>query len=318
LLSILKRTSFVFHVQDLQPDAAANLGMLEGQSSILSALRKLEQFAYEKASRVSAITPGMLRNISAKGIPSTKLILFPNGVELPEFWRLPDKNQFRKLHGFSEADFLVTYSGNLGRKQGLDQLLQVAALTREPRIRFVICGDGAERDQLQAAAAELRLQNLTFLPLQPEVRYRELLVDTDISVVPQQSHGGSCFFPSKLLKILAFSSPVLALTDPGTELDRAVAEGGFGVRFRPDEPGEIADFLERLSHNPDSLKDWGREGFKFVKRFEQAAVLLAYTGELEQFEPGPSAASREAGCCADKQTSPESAALQNHPAIPPA
>jgi colanic acid biosynthesis glycosyl transferase WcaI len=278
ILSLIKRTKFLFHVQDLQPAAAAALGMIKDRSLLLRALRRLESLAYSKARRVSAITPGMLRHIAATGIPSEKMFLFPNGVEVPDFWRLPEKNLFRQAHGFSPDDFLVVYSGNFGRKQGLHQILEAADLVRERRIRFILCGDGAEREQLVQQAANLH--NITFLPLLPEPRYRELLVDADLCLIPQQPGSGSSFFPSKLLKTLAFSAPVLTITENNSELHRALSEGGIGRNIPPGSPAQIAAALDDLSTKPELLREWGRAGFKFVKRFEQSRVLADFGQKL--------------------------------------
>src|SRR4051812_7626985 len=81
LVGKLKRAPFVFHVQDMQPDAAVGLGMLKA-SWFTRALYGLEAFAYRHAARVSGITQGMLRIFAAKGVPESKLVYFPNAIEL--------------------------------------------------------------------------------------------------------------------------------------------------------------------------------------------------------------------------------------------
>jgi colanic acid biosynthesis glycosyl transferase WcaI len=283
LLSKLKGSPFVFHLQDLQPDAAAGLEMLK-EGFLLEVLRKLEAFAYAKAVRVSAITPGMLRACEKKGVPKSKLIYFPNGIELPDFWRLPQRGNFREAHGFAPSDFLVVYSGNMGRKQGLELLLEAAARCVNARIRFVLCGDGVERIALEKKAAELALTNVQFIRLLAEPRYRELLVDADLMVIPQQAGSGHCFFPSKLLTALAFSRPVLTISDPGTELSRAVEEGEFGAVLAPGNPKHLSEKIHELANQPELLSAWGRTGFKFVKRFEQASVHAEFGKNIETID----------------------------------
>jgi colanic acid biosynthesis glycosyl transferase WcaI len=279
LLSVIKRTRFVFHVQDLQPDAAEGLGMLKA-GPLLRGLKLLEKLSYRKAAHVSGITPGFMAAFAAKGIPAEKLIYFPNGTEIPEFWRLPQKGQFRQAHGFSAAERLVVYSGNIGRKQGLEVLLEVAALVKAANIRFVICGDGADRSRIQNNAAELGLKNVTFLPLLPEPRFREMLVDADLFFVAQQPGTGRYFFPSKVLKALAFSQPIFAVADRPSELIDAIEEGGFGVATPCGNPERIARELEALLEDEETLRGYGRAGFKFVKRFEQAALLDQFAAKI--------------------------------------
>jgi colanic acid biosynthesis glycosyl transferase WcaI len=280
LLCLLKGSRFVFHVQDLQPDAAADLGMFKS-GLLLRVLRGLEGFAYKKAVRVSGITPRFLRTFELKGVPKENLIYFPNGTEIPEFWRLPSRGRFRAAHGFCGDDLLAVYSGNIGRKQGLDIILEAAARVKNPKIKFLICGDGAHRAALERHAAERKLSNVHFLPLLPEIRFRELLTDADVCVISQQPGSGRCFFPSKLLKALAFSRPIFAVAEDSSELADAVREGGFGIVSAPERPEAVARDLERMIANGEALRAYARSGYKFVKRFEQSTLLDAFARDLE-------------------------------------
>jgi colanic acid biosynthesis glycosyl transferase WcaI len=277
LVCKLKRAPFVFHVQDMQPDAAVGLGMLKA-NWFTKALYGLEAFAYRKAARVSGITPGMLESFREKGVPESKLIYFPNTIELPSN-ASPEHGSFRRRHGFAADDFLAVYSGNLGVKQGLDILLETAPLLRDPRIRLVICGDGAQREILAARAREMKLTNVRFLPF--EDNYRALLVDADLCFITQQVGSGNSFFPSKLLGILAEGRPVVAVSAPESELAVALRQGGFGVNMPPGRPEELAQLLDALAKNPQRLADYGGAGRRYVQQFEKGRVMQSFASELK-------------------------------------
>jgi len=206
----LKRAPDAFHVQDMQPDAAVGLGMLK-QSWFTRLLYALEAFAYRHAARVSGITRGMLKTFRNKGVPASKLIYFPNAIELKNDEPPPARGEFRQRHGFPAHEFLAIYAGNLGVKQGLEVLLETAARLRHQPIRFLICGDGAQRETLAARAREMQLPNFNLLPLQAGRDYRALLVDADLCFITQQAGAGNSFFPSKLLGLLAESKPVVTV-----------------------------------------------------------------------------------------------------------
>src|SRR3989440_4919019 len=182
LVGKLKRAPFVFHVQDMQPDAAVGLGMLKA-NWFTRALYGLEAFAYRHAARVSGITRGMLNAFKSKGVPESKLIYFPNAIDLGRGEVAPARGEFRKRQGFAENDFLAVYAGNLGVKQGLEVLLETAALVQGQRIRFLICGDGAQREVFAARAREIKLPNFSMLPLQAGPDYPALLVDADVCFI---------------------------------------------------------------------------------------------------------------------------------------
>lgn len=275
----LKRAPFVFHVQDMQPDAAVGLGMLK-PNWFTRALYGLEAFAYRHAARVSGITQGMLKTFRGKGVPEEKLVYFPNAIDLESDEPPPGRGEFRKRHGFAPGEFIAVYAGNLGVKQGLEVLLQTAPLLREPRIRLLICGDGAQREVLAARARELKLPNFSMLPLQAGRDYRALLVDADLCFITQQAGAGNSFFPSKLLGLLAESKPVVTVAAPECELALSLAEGNFGVNVPPGRPQELADLLDALANDPQRLADFGAAGRRYVEQFAKTRVFRNFVEEL--------------------------------------
>jgi colanic acid biosynthesis glycosyl transferase WcaI len=277
----LKRAPFVFHVQDLQPDAAVGLGMLRA-GWFTRALYWLESFAYEHATRVSGISEEILDAFRRKRVPEEKLILFPNAVALPAESEIPAPGGFRAKHNFASEEFLAIYAGNLGIKQGLDLLLDAAELLRtEKNIRIVIAGDGAARETLEKDARSRKLDNVSMLPLQFGQDYQELLVDADVSLITQQSGSGNAFFPSKLLVTLAHKSPVVTVADEESALAKAVKTGGFGINLLPGQPEQLAATFRDLAQNRPQLRAWGQAGREYVKRFERDRVLSDFLTQLK-------------------------------------
>jgi colanic acid biosynthesis glycosyl transferase WcaI len=280
LLAGIKRAPFIFHVQDLQPDAAVGLGMLR-QGWFTRMLYWLERFAYQHATRVSGISEEIVDAFRRKGVPENKLVLFPNTVVVPGDSDLPGKGSFRAKHGFRSEDFLAVYAGNLGVKQGLEILLDAAALLRDqPQICILICGDGAERSTLEAEVGRRQLTNVSMLPLLSGREYHELLVDADISLITQQSGSGNAFFPSKLLVTLAYSSPVLTVADDESALAVAVQAGGFGLNVMPGKPQDLAKALTDTAADRVQLRRWGKAGRHYVGRFEQRPVMEKFSQDL--------------------------------------
>ena len=280
-VTVLEHRSFVFHVQDLQPDAAVGLGMLR-QGWFTRALYALEAFAYRKAIRVSSISRGMLDVFRRKDVPEEKLLYVPNSIPLPDPESLPARGEFRARYGISSDEFLASYAGNLGVKQGLDILLETAALLAGTKVRILICGDGAEREKLAAEIARRDLPNVTMAPLQAGRDYSALLVDSDLCFITQQAGAGNAFFPSKLLGILAHGRGVLTVADKESELAQAVAEEGFGANIPPGDAQGLAHELHALSGSPERLVGFANAGAKFVQQFDQETVLAGFATTLEK------------------------------------
>ena len=280
-VTALKRAPFVFHVQDLQPDAAVGLGMLRA-GWFTRALYWLEAFAYKHATGVGGISEEILDAFRRKGVPEEKLILFPNGVALPNDGDIPTRGNFRAKHEFGADEFLAVYAGNLGVKQGLDILLDAADKLRgDSQVRVVLCGDGAERVALAQEVADRALTNVSMLPLQFGLDYKELLVDADVSLITQQSGSGNAFFPSKLLVTLAYGSPVVTVADEESALARAVANGCFGINVLPGQIDQLAQIFRQLAQDRQRLSQWSANGREYVKRFEQRKLLEDFFGRLK-------------------------------------
>ena len=279
LVTKLKESKYVFHVQDLQPDAAVGLGMLR-TGWFTRALYALEAFSYRHAARVSGISRGMLSIFERKGVSPQKLIYFPNGVRLQSSAAHAQRGLFRARHGFAPNEFLAIYSGNLGVKQGLEILIDAAELLQESAIRVVICGDGAMRETLARRVAALKLPNVTMLPLQPMADYESMLADADVCLITQQAGAGNAFFPSKLLSTLAAARPVVTVADEESELTRALNEGGFGTNVAPDDARALASALRDLASDPDRRRVYGAAGRAFVEQFEMDRVLSRIAAEL--------------------------------------
>jgi colanic acid biosynthesis glycosyl transferase WcaI len=290
LVSTLKRAPYVFHVQDLQPDAAVGLGMLRA-GWFTRVLYWLEAFAYRHATRVSGISEEILNAFRAKGVPEAKLILFPNGAVLPDDSQIPARGRFRAKNGFAADEFLAIYAGNLGVKQGLNILLDTAEQLRgSDKIRIVICGDGAERAALEKSMEDRRLSNVSMLPLHFGLDYQELLADADVSLITQQSGSGNAFFPSKLLVTLAHGSPVVTVADDKSALARAVAEGRFGVNLRPGQADQLATTFRELAQDRERLRQRSHNGRIYVRRFEQRALLADFYRQLQSLSKAEHAA----------------------------
>lgn len=263
LLARLKGSRVMFHVQDLQPDAAIDLGMLK-RGWLTRALFALERCTYRLSHCVSAISPSMLGRIAEKGVPEQKLILFRNWANDDLVMPLPAEASMREEWGLTDC-FVVLYSGNMGVKQGLDQLLLVADRLRNDReIVFVLVGDGGEKAALMEKAASMNLTNVVFQPLQPRERLSNLLATADVSVIPQKPGVADIVLPSKLPNLMASARPVVAMADPFTELHRVVTESGCGTVVRPGDTEKMARAIMRMKSCPASRSECGQQGRSYA------------------------------------------------------
>ncbi len=209
------------HIQDFEIDAAFELGILSSQTA-RRWVERAERWLLHRFDRVSAISQSMVDRLSKLGVGVDQTFLLPNWVDASAIRPSPDEGRaFRREQGIAEDRFVVLYSGNLGVKQGLDLILAAAKLLAEdPKIQFLLVGDGVAKSGLQAEAAKENLTNVTFLPLVGSKRLAALLSAADLHLVVQRRGAGDLVMPSKLAGIMAVGGTALIAAGADTELGR--------------------------------------------------------------------------------------------------
>lgn len=276
LLSRLWRIPYVFDVEDLQPDSAADLGMLPRPA--LKMLYALESAAYRYARLVTTLTAAMKERIVSKGVAAEKVELIePRMDESLSGITACEVAAFRQRYDLGDK-FLVTYSGNVGVKQKLDVVIDAAALNRgDDSVLFLIVGDGADCDRIQRRARELELHNLRFLPLMDQEDFRRLLAASSVCLVTQQKSASDIAFPSKIVTYLAAGCPVIASVDPENEVACIARESGAGRVAMAEDPEALLNAVREL--RSADLKKLGASGRDYAcQRWSSERVL----GHLER------------------------------------
>jgi len=242
LFRFFRNTRVVYHIQDLQIDLAKELQMIKS-GKLLKWMFRLEKYILGKADHVSTISEGMINKVKQKhDIP---VIHFPNWVDTQLFYPLPDKMMLKKKWGFRSDDHIVLYSGNIGEKQGLDNILYVAQ--RCHNIQFVICGTGAYKSRLLELSAIMGLQNVHFLPLQPIEEFNNFLNMADTHLILQKKNAADLVMPSKLTTILSVGGNIIATASEGTSLYRTIANHNLGLVIEPEDIDQLHKAVMQLS-----------------------------------------------------------------------
>lgn len=232
--SRLKKARLITHIQDLQIDAASDLGMIKNKT-VLKVMFGLERFILRNSHAVSSISDGMIARIEKKGIPAGKTLFFPNWVDTDFIKPLPAGCSLRKRFGYSEEEKIIMYSGNLGEKQGLEILIGLAAYFKsQPEIQFLIVGDGGGQKKLKRLSAEAGLINLKFFPLQAYEDLPALLSTASLHLVLQKRSASDLVMPSKLVSILAAGGVPLVTAVEGSSLYKLIKEADCGIIIEPE------------------------------------------------------------------------------------
>jgi len=250
------------HIQDFELDAAANLGFLPANHLMAKLAGWAERWLLGRFDQISTISSRMLARLAQKGVALEKTFLFPNWVDAGLIFPLSaSQKPLKKEWNIPDDKIIVLYSGNMGHKQGLENVIEAARhLQIQAKIHFVLCGAGALRSDLESDAKGL--PNVQFLPLQPLEELNQLLNIADIHILPQRADAADLVMPSKLSGILASGKAVIATADSGTEVAEIV--GRLGVVVPPQDALALADAILGLADNPERMRSLGQKGLSWV------------------------------------------------------
>ena len=286
ILGFLKRCPFILHIMDLIPDAPVALGMLKNRT-IISALHRLEKHVYNSAGGIVAITPGFSRNLKKKGIENLeKIALIPIWVDTDEINPGVDGREFRQRFNIPAEDFVITYSGNMGNKQGLETLIETAASMSNGtagETQFLMVGEGAQKEYLYNLSKAKKLTNTTFLPLMPRDKFPGLLAASDVLAITQKRSVTDICLPSKLISSCAAGKPIIAAVDDNSETAHFIREADCGIVSKPEDPAGLKNSIVSLYNHPQKAADYGHNGRKHVENYyNKTKVLSAYRNFIHE------------------------------------
>jgi colanic acid biosynthesis glycosyl transferase WcaI len=248
----IKGTPVVYHIQDLQIDAAKELGILK-RKWIFNILFKLENFILVNADIVATISEGMENKVKSK--VQRDVMLMPNWVDTDTFHPSSNIPQIKEKWGFLTRTRIVLYSGSIGEKQGLETLIQIAKDLRvHEDIVIIICGIGPFKEKLESLAQEAELSNLLFFPLQEISVFNEFMNIADVHLVLQKGHAGDLVMPSKLTTILSVGGLALVTAWPQTSLHEVLTKNKIGVAINPDDECLLKKTIIQCCFNDYSIE----------------------------------------------------------------
>ncbi len=266
-------------VHDIQSGLAAGLGMVGSQGWLLSAMRVLERWVLNGVDVIFVLSEHMQQRLIAQGVTAP--------IQVLPIW--VDAAAIQPIERAADGTVTALYSGNLGRKQGLNQVIDLAEILqrRNAAVRIMVRGKGGEADRLVDEAARRGLTNIEFLPLVPTSQLANSLSEGDVHLVPQDGKAADYAVPSKVYGIMAAGRPFVATAEPGSHLWRLQEETGAFQCVPPGDPEALADAVMALGIDERRRADLGARGRAFViARHDKAAVLGIFEATLRRLALG--------------------------------
>ena len=269
--SKIYRVPYAVVFQDLMGQAAQQSGV-PGGPLVASSVRRAELAVARGASAVGIIAEGFRAYLEEGGVAPNKIHRLRNWTRRVE----PSETvlETRRRLGWPEDEFICLHGGNLGRKQGLDNLLDTAALLRRERLRIVLAGDGNDRRRLEERARELKLDNVQFIELQGPGLWEAVMEASNVLLVNQRPSVTDMSLPSKLTSYFAANRPVVAAASANSETAREIEAAGAGFVVPPDDPDALREAILAVRSDGVGVR-LGSSARRYAERTLVPAIALA-------------------------------------------
>ena len=165
----------------------------------------------------------------------------------------------------TSGTFTICYPGTLARHQGVDVAVEAVALAREkaPGLRFLIIGDGTERENLRRLVSERKLEGVVTMTGTVSLeKVSAVMATIDAGVVPKRVEGfGSIAFSTKIMEFMAMGVPVIASRTPIDEFyfnDRLVEF------FESGNAEDLAGKIVHLMEAPERVAAMRQAASEFI------------------------------------------------------
>lgn len=272
----IRKIPFVYTVQDMFPESLVSTGMTREGSLLYKIGSWVSNLTYKNASHIIVITQSMKDALVKKGVADTKITVIPNWIDTDEVIPVERaENQLFDEFGLDRDSFYVTYAGNIGNSQNVELLAECAKrLYEHSDIKFVIFGDGSQKDKLESFIKDNNLDNIYLFPMQPKERISEVYSLGNVSFVICKKGVGKGAFPSKAATIMATGTSIIASFDEDSELCRVVTENELGICVPPEDSETASRAILDMYENNLCAK-YGENGRKAAKELFSKEINLA-------------------------------------------
>jgi glycosyltransferase involved in cell wall biosynthesis len=259
----LRRAPWVLEIRDLWPESIVTVGAMR-KGLITRSLEWIERLAYRRADRIVSVTDSFVAHIAERCQDGKTIDVIKNGVDLVLFKRGNDGETVKQRFGLA-GRIVAAYVGTHGMAHHLDTVLDAADRLRgDPRIGFLLVGDGAERKRLVERAANMGLDNLRIVGQLPKADMPAIWAATDVSIILlKKSETFTKVLPSKMFEAMAMECPIVLGVEG--EAKQLLEEAGAGIAITPEGVEELVAAVVRLANDPGLRQRLGRQGLAHVR-----------------------------------------------------
>jgi colanic acid biosynthesis glycosyl transferase WcaI len=266
LFKLIYRSKIFYDINDFWPDTLESSGMVKNKF-VLQLVGIYCKFSYYFFDNINVVSKGFKDKLLKSGVPEKKISLIYN-------WSLPIRSEnselFRKFELIFKENFIIVYAGNIGKAQSLEVIIKAALQLNKngiSSIKFIILGEGIERENMQKQIVNLQLQDAIILTGQiSALHVGKFLESADVLLLHLKKDAlFEITIPSKLGAYFNTGKPILC--GVSGETAELVKDSDSGLCF---EPGNHIDLVNKIKSffalDPIKRINMGTNGKEFYQR----------------------------------------------------
>lgn len=256
-------------LKDIFPQNAVDIGLMSetGLKGLLyKHFRKQEKKLYAISDRI-----GCMSQANVDYVIRHNPEVDPKVVEVcPNCLEIIDKSvdektriQIREKYGIPLDKKVFVYGGNLGKPQGVPFIIEcLKKCANLDDAFFLVVGSGTEYGKLDAYAKSSNQKNFKLMSRLPKEDYDSMVGACDVGLIFLDHRFTIPNFPSRLLSYMQAKIPVLAVTDPNTDIGKVIVDGGFGWWCESNNKKVFAKLVKEIEISDSD--EMGKMGFEFL------------------------------------------------------
>ncbi|MBX7054860.1 MAG: glycosyltransferase family 4 protein [Pyrinomonadaceae bacterium] len=282
--ALIRGATYTLVIHDNYPEILFAVGKLGRDSMVATVLNFCNRWLYKQARKLIAVGRDMERLLLTKsdGL-DVPVAVIQNWAELESVHPEPrDSNPLLEELGISDK-FVLLYAGNMGHPNDVETIIESARrLEDRPEFHFLFLGTGVKEKWIRSAVEEYRLKNVTILSPKPRSEQIIFLNACDVALVSLVDNMLGVSMPSRTYNILAAGKPILALTDPDSELATVIGEDRVGWHLRPGNVDELTRTILDIYEARNELSAFGKRARESaLEKYSLDAAISKYRRELE-------------------------------------
>lgn len=267
----------VYEVRAFWEDAAVDHGTSKENGLRYRLTRALETYAFNRVDAITTICEGLRNDIVMRGIPTQKVTVIPNAVDIEKFslGGTPN-NELKQQLGLAGCR-VIGFIGSFYAYEGLDLLLTALPhiLNKMPDVRVLLVGGGSQEESLKEQSLQLGIsKKIIFtgrVPHSDVNRYYDLV---DVLVYPRHSMRlTELVTPLKPLEAMAQGRLLVASNVGGHK--ELIRDGETGILFKAESPQDLANKVLDLLNTPERWPAIKAAGRCFVETERNWKVSVA-------------------------------------------